>query len=90
MAALAAGALRLDQNRGIRGRQNASLRFRASDSLYTDLHLPDRRPPPLQVSLVPSVGYSRNTGVDVSVPCYLNLARTTISALTRVRCRNAA
>ncbi|MCB1801117.1 MAG: LPS assembly protein LptD [Gammaproteobacteria bacterium] len=79
---LTAGSLRLDQNEGFGVASNASLRFMGVPILYMPTFtfpIDDRRRSGV---LVPSVGYSGNTGVDVSVPYYLNLAENYDLTLT--------
>jgi LPS-assembly protein len=71
---LRADTLDIDQAEGLGTARNASLRFQGVPILYApwfSFPVDDRRRSGL---LVPSVGYGSNTGVDVSVPYYLNLA----------------
>lgn len=71
---LRAEALDIDQAEGLGTAHHASLRFQGVPILYApwfSFPIDDRRRSGL---LVPSVGYSSNTGVDISVPYYLNLA----------------
>jgi LPS-assembly protein len=71
---LEAETLTLDQNEGLGTARHAKLRFLGVPVLYVPTFtfpIDDRRRSGL---LVPSLGYSENTGVDLSVPYYLNLA----------------
>ena len=79
---LSAEALELDQTEGLGSAQHASLRFlgcRSCTPLTFTFPIDDRRRSGL---LIPAVGYSSNTGFDLSVPYYLNLAENYDLTLT--------
>ena len=79
---LRAEGLELDQNEGFGTASNATLRFKGVPVLYAPTFtfpIDDRRRSGV---LVPSVGYSNNTGADVSVPYYFNLAENYDLTLT--------
>ncbi len=79
---LSAEALELDQAEGLGSAQHASLRFLGVPILYAPTFtfpIDDRRRSGL---LIPAVGYSSNTGFDLSVPYYLNLAENYDLTLT--------
>lgn len=79
---LTADELELDQNEGFGTARHASLRFLGVPLLYAPTFtfpIDNRRRSGV---LVPTVGYSGNTGVDVSVPYYLNLAENYDLTLT--------
>ena len=79
---LRAEALELDHAEGLGSARNASLRFKGVPILYAptfSFPIDDRRRSGV---LVPSVGYSGNTGADVSVPYYVNLAENYDLTLT--------
>ena len=79
---LKAEALELDQAEGLGTAQHASLRFMGVPILYAPTFtfpIDDRRRSGL---LIPAVGYSSNTGFDLSVPYYLNLAENYDLTLT--------
>ena len=79
---LSAEALELDQTEGLGSAQHASLRFLGVPILYAPTFtfpIDDRRRSGL---LIPAVGYSSNTGFDLSVPYYLNLAENYDLTLT--------
>jgi LPS-assembly protein len=71
---LEAEELRLDTNEGLGTARHAKLHFLGVPVLYAPTFtfpIDDRRRSGL---LVPKLGFSDNTGVDLSVPYYLNLA----------------
>jgi LPS-assembly protein len=71
---LRAEALEIDQVEGLGTARNARLSFQGVPFLYApwfSFPIDDRRRSGL---LLPSVGYSGNTGFDLSLPYYLNLA----------------
>lgn len=79
---LSAESLELDQNEGLGKATNASLRFLGVPLLYAPrftFPIDDRRRSGV---LVPTVGYSSNTGTDISVPYYFNLAENYDLTLT--------
>lgn len=79
---LTAEALELDQQEGFGTAHNASLRFFGVPILYAPrftFPISDRRRSGV---LIPSVGYTSNTGADLSVPYYLNLAENYDLTLT--------
>jgi LPS-assembly protein len=79
---LRAEALELDHAEGLGTADGASLRFKGVPILYAPTFtfpIDDRRRSGL---LVPSVGYSGNTGADLSVPYYFNLAENYDLTLT--------
>ncbi|MDJ0740241.1 MAG: LPS assembly protein LptD [Gammaproteobacteria bacterium] len=79
---LHADELELDQNEGFGTAKHAKLRFLGVPMLYAPrftFPIDDRRRSGV---LVPSVGYSENTGADVSVPYYFNLAENYDLTLT--------
>ena len=79
---LEADALELDQTEGLGTASHATLRFLDVPVLYSPTFtfpLDGRRRSGL---LVPSIGYSESSGLDVSVPYYLNLAENYDLTLT--------
>lgn len=79
---LTADTLELDQTEGLGTARNARMRFLGVPILYAPTFtfpIDDRRRSGL---LVPSVGQSSNTGVDISVPYYFNLAENYDLTLT--------
>lgn len=79
---LTADELELDQNQGFGTATHASLRFLGVPMLYLPrftFPIDDRRRSGV---LVPTVGYSGNTGGDISVPYYFNLAENYDLTLT--------
>ena len=79
---LSAQELELDRNEGFGTAKHASLRFLGVPVLYAprfSFPIDDRRRSGV---LVPSVGYGENTGADVSVPYYFNLAENYDLTLT--------
>ena len=71
---LSAETLELDHNEGLGSAGNATLRFQGVPLLYApsfSFPIDNRRRSGV---LVPTLGYSGNTGVDISVPYYVNLA----------------
>jgi LPS-assembly protein len=79
---LSAETLELDHREGLGRAGKAKLRFLGVPLLYApafSFPIDDRRRSGL---LVPSLGYSDNTGVDLSVPYYLNLAENYDLTLT--------
>ena len=79
---LSANALEIDQNEGFGTARNATLRFMGAPILYAPwftFPTDNRRRSGL---LVPSVGHTGNTGFDLSVPYYFNLAENYDLTLT--------
>ncbi len=79
---LTAEALELDQVEGLGTARNASMRFLGVPILYAPIFtfpIDDRRRSGL---LVPSIGQSDKTGIDVRVPYYFNLAENYDLTLT--------
>ncbi|MCG6965095.1 MAG: LPS assembly protein LptD [Chromatiaceae bacterium] len=79
---LSANALELDQQEGMGIARHATLRFMNVPILYAPIFsfpIDDRRRSGL---LLPSIGQSSNTGFDLSVPYYLNLAENYDLTLT--------
>ena len=79
---LSADELKLDQAEGLGKARHASMRFLGVPILYAPIFtfpIDDRRRSGL---LIPSIGQSNNTGVDISIPYYFNLAENYDLTLT--------
>lgn len=79
---LTAESLELDQAEGLGTAEQAKLRFKGVPLLYVPTFtfpIDDRRRSGV---LIPAVGYTDNTGADLAVPYYLNLAENYDLTLT--------